>query len=316
MSDNNLQRRLFLNRMVGVGLATAGGSMLLGSAKSATAAPEDALPTVQLGKKRVTRLIVGGNPIGGFSYGTAKLTKHMLSYFTVERTTDFLLHCEKQGITTFQCNYSQVVRDALLAARERGSRMQFILLASGFEKGIPKETLALEPIAICHHGGATDTLFQSGKSEVVRDFVKRVHDAGFLAGVSTHNPDHLARVEDSAWENDFYMTCFYHLTRTPEELQRIVTEQLVEQTLGEVLFFAKDPERMTKRIREVKKPCLGFKILAAGRLCKKPEALEQAFAIAYKSIKPIDAVIVGMYPVFSDEVAEDVSLSRKYGQVI
>lgn len=135
MSDNGIERRRFLNRVAGAGVVAAGSWMRPSPAQSAIAVSEDALPTVQLGKKRVTRLIVGGNPIGGFSYGTAKLTKHMLSYFTVERTTEFLLHCEKQGITTFQCNYSKVVRDALLAARERGSKIQFILLGGGLSEG-------------------------------------------------------------------------------------------------------------------------------------------------------------------------------------
>ena len=33
-------------------------------------------------------------------------------------------------------------------------------------------------------------------------------------------------------------------------------------------YFEKDPERMCKMIRQVKKPCFAFKILAAGRNIK------------------------------------------------
>jgi hypothetical protein len=310
MSYRDVPRRSFLHRVAGAGLATAGASVLPTSAIANQSAAEP-LPTVQLGNKRISRLIVGGNPIGGISYGTPKLTKHMLSYFTVERTTEFLLHCERQGITTFQSNLSPTVRQGLLAARARGSKIQFILLATGFEKGIPKDVLSLDPIAICHHGGATDISFRNAKHQVVRDFVKRVRDAGLLAGVSTHRPDNLAWIEDSGWENDFYMTCFYRLARTPEELQKLVSEP----TVGELLFFAKDPERMTRRIREVKKPCLGFKILGAGRLCDNAETLDKAFAFAYQNIKPSDAVIVGMYPVFLDEPKEDADFARKYAKL-
>ncbi len=312
MLCSDVGRRRFLHRAAGAGLAAAGALGWSSAVISEERSSGEPLPTIPLGKKQVTRLIVGGNPIGGFAYAPPKLTRHMLDYFTAERTTEFLLHCEAQGITTFQCNYSQVVRDALLAARERGSKLQFILLASDFEKGIPKEVLEMAPIAICHHGGVTDRLLRAGKDQEVHDFVKRVHDAGFLAGVSTHNPDHLARVEDSGWENDFYMTCFYNLTRTPEELQKIVSQP----TVDEWHFFAKDPERMTKRIQEVKKPCLAFKILAAGRLCGDAETLDKAFAFAYQNVKPMDAVIVGMYPVFSDEAREDAQLARKYGKLV
>ena len=301
MPRTDLLRRGFLKK-------AAGAALIAG-----TQARAEALPNIAIGNKRVSRLIAGSNPIAGYSYGTAKLTAHMQSYFTVERTTEFLLHCERQGITTFQGHLSPKIRSALLAVSERGSKIQFILLASGYESGVPKEALELQPIAIAHHGGVTDKLFRAGQYAVVRDFVKKVHDAGLAAGISMHNPDNLARIEDSAWENDFYMTCFYYLTRSPEELGKIVREPTVEQTLGEYYFFAGDPDRMTRRVREASKPCLGFKILGAGRLCKNAQMLEKAFAYAYRSIKPVDGVIVGMYPALSDEVQENVALAKKYG---
>ncbi len=302
MSQIDLLRRRFLKQTTGAGLLAA------------AQARAEALPEITIGNKRVSRLIAGSNPIAGYSYGTAKLTAHMQSYFTVERTTEFLLHCEGQGITTFQGHLSPKIRAALLAARERGSKIQFILLASGFESGVPKDALELQPIAIAHHGGVTDKLFRAGQYGVVHDFVKKVHDIGLVAGVSMHNPDNLARIEDSAWENDFYMTCFYHLTRSSEELGRIVSEPTVEQTLGEYYFFAGDPDRMTRRVREARKPCLGFKILGAGRLCKDAQMVDKAFSYAYRSIKPVDAVIVGMYPALSDEVQENVALARKHSR--
>jgi hypothetical protein len=305
-SATSVPRRVFLKQMVAGGLAVAGSSML-GSSKSAAAvAPEKTLPTVPLGGKAVTRLVAGYNPIGGHSHSTRKLAEHMRSYFTVGRTTDFLLHCEGQGINTWQGDYTEKVRDALRAARDRGSKMQWICLTSERHNNL-KEALALKPIAVVHHGGVTDRMFHDGEPGKVHDFVKKVHDAGVLAGVSTHNPDHLAKVEGAGWENEFYMACFYNITRPVEEIQ----EMLGDRVLGE-LYLASDPLKMTERIRQVRKPCLAFKILAAGRLCKTKVSVERAFAYAYASIKSTDALIVGMYPVFSDEVQEDADLGRKY----
>lgn len=301
MPETDLSRRGFLGQTAAAGLVAA------------APAQAEPLPEIKLGNKRVSRLIAGSNPLAGYSYGTAKLTAHMLDYFTVERTTEFLMHCERQGITTFQGHLSPKIRSALLAARERGSKIHYILLADGFATGVPQEVLELKPVAIAHHGGVTDKLFRTGQQAVVHDFVKKVHDAGFVAGISMHNPDNLARIEDSNWENDFYMTCFYYLTRSPEDLGKIVSEQTVEQVHGEYLFFAADPDRMTRRVREARKPCLGFKVLGAGRMCKNAQMLEKAFEYAYRSIKPVDGVIVGMYPALSDEVKENVGLARKYG---
>ena len=48
------------------------------------------LPTVQLGSWRVTRLISGGNPIGGWAHTTSAVSRHMPEYFTTERTVDHI----------------------------------------------------------------------------------------------------------------------------------------------------------------------------------------------------------------------------------
>jgi hypothetical protein len=291
--------------MVAGGLAVAGCSVLKASKSAAAAVSKKTLPTVRLGDRSITRLVAGYNPIGGHSHSTRKLAQHMRAYFTVERTRDFLLHCEEEGISTWQGDYTEKVRDALRAARERGSRMQYICLTSERHDNL-KEALELKPIAVVHHGGVTDRMFHDGEPEKVHDFVKKVHDAGVLAGVSTHNPEHLAKVEAAGWENEFYMACVYNITRPVEEVER----RLGDRVVGE-LYLASDPRKMTDRIRQVSKPCLAFKILAAGRLCNNKASVEKAFAYAYTRIKSTDAVIVGMYPVFSDEVQEDADLARK-----
>jgi len=268
----------------------------------------ETLPSIQLGGMRVPRLIAGANPINGYSHSTVRLSDLMVQYFTRERTTEFILHCERRGITTWQTSYSPKVRDALRSARERGSKIQLIMLAAKEHDDEFKEILEMKPIAIVHHGGVTDSLFRIGKPQVVRDYVKRVHDLGLLAGISTHNPDHVARIEDAGWENDFFMTCLYNLTRAPEEIKKMVGDQV----LGE-LFLASDPQRMAERVRLVRKPCLAFKILGAGRLSGTKDGVERAFQFAYRSIKPSDGVIVGMFPVLHDEVTEDAGFARQYG---
>ena len=149
---------------------------------------------------------------------------------------------------------------------------------------------------------------------MVHDYVKKVHDLGLLAGVSAHCPEHLKKIADEGWENDFFMTCFYHVTRPPEEQKAAIGKAGVGEP-----FFDADPPAMTKVIREVEKPCLGFKILAAGRVCRNErtakQSVDRAFQFAFANIKPIDAVIVGMFPVFYDELSDNVAYVRKYGAV-
>ena len=115
-------------------------------------------------------------------------------------------------------------------------------------------------------------------------------------------------MRDEGWENDFFMASFHNLARTNEE-QRA---EFRSATVGEP-FFESDPDAMTKAMREVDKPCLGFKILAAGRRCANETEVAAAFKYAFDNIKGADAVIVGMFPYFQDEVAENVAHVARYG---
>lgn len=308
----SLGRRDFLKYCGG--MAVLAGSTLGAYGATERSEPEPAkelLPTIPLGEHRVTRLIAGYNPIGGHSHTTLNMARHMREYFTVEQTAEFLLHCERQGINTWQYDHTEKVQQALRLAREKGCGLQLICLHAERANDVPlKEVMQFQPIAIVHHGGVTDALFRAGQAQQVHDFVKKVHDCGVLAGVSSHNPENIRRMADEGWENDLFMACFYYVTRPREEMLR----DLGKVPVGEP-FFESDPDDMTQVIRSVDKPCLAFKILAAGLLGWSPASVEQAFQYAFRQIKPTDAVIVGMFPRYTDEVAENAELTRKYGSV-
>ncbi|MFV1968772.1 MAG: hypothetical protein ACC628_25425 [Pirellulaceae bacterium] len=278
--------------------------------REASAAP---LPTIALGSHQVTRLVVGANPLSGYSYLGPHTDRHMKEYFTVERSVDFLLACERAGINTHQFSYSteNQAPEILSKVRDRGSKMKFFCLARTPDE-IRAVKTAARPIAVVHHGGVTDRRFAEGKSQLVHDFVKAAHDHGLLAGVSAHNPDCIQKVADDGWDVDFFMTCFYFLTRKtfhkPGE-----PKQEPETLYLTYPFYRRDPEIMTRVVRQVDKPCLGFKILAAGRKCSNPSVVRDAFRFAFSNIKPTDGVIVGMYPRFFDEITANAEYTREYG---
>jgi len=311
-------RRSFLRRLGAASLAAAGATSLSGRAASAApnapaaASPPDKspLPTIAPFGKTLTRLIVGGNPLNGYSVPTQALARDMSDYFTVERTAELFLRCEKVGINTFQGSYSDKVRDGLRLAWERGSKIQWFSLGSDANDNAALDRLLeLKPMAIVHHGGVTDRLFSEGKSEQINDFIKKIHDKGLPAGVSSHTPANIRAVEEKGWDNEFFMTCFYNVVRTEEQMKR----EFGGVPLDKLSFWHDDPQAMTAVIRQSRKPCLGFKILGAGRLCWDSQMVERAFQFAFSNIKPTDGVIVGMYPRFEDEPAANAALTRKYG---
>ena len=307
---HTIGRREFL---LGLSAAAAGSTLAHAETDRAehTASPAPLLPTINLGEHRITRLIAGSNPISGYSYMGPILDRHMKEYFTPERIVEFLWKCEQEGINAHQFSRPEEMGGVFRELRERGSKMKFICLHAGGPENAPAEKVIrdTQPIAIVHHGGVTDRLFREGKSRQVHDFVKRVHDAGVLAGVSAHNPDCIKQIADEGWTVDLFMTCFYYLTRTPEELEKMPPVVTVEVGYS---FFASDPMAMTKVIRQVDQPCLGFKILAAGRMCGSDHKVEAAFKFAFEHLKASDGVIVGMYTRYHDQIHQNAQYTRQF----
>ena len=78
------------------------------------------------------------------------------------------------------------------------------------------------------------------------------------------------------------------------------------------LILEEDPPRMFAAMRRTAKPCLAFKILAAGRLSDNADWVEEAFRETFRQIKPTDAVIVGMYPEYEDQPAQNAAWVREF----
>ncbi len=305
MIDQNtsVSRREFLQS------ATAIGAGLTLTQNSTAAPAATTLPTVRFGKTDITRLIVGSNPFYGYSHFNGILDAHMRDWYTQERKLEVLRKCEESGINTWQLHYNTQPMEDFKRYRAEGGKMNLILLAD-FDlmkdlSLIPKVAKEVAPLGIGHHGNRTDERFRNGETGKIREFLKAVRDTGVMVGLSTHNPNVVDAAESQNWGVDYYMTCMYRVSRTPEETRK----EFGEAPLGES-FFEKDPERMCKMVRQTRKPCLAFKLLGAGRNIAKPEVLEGAFRYVLSNIKPTDAAIVGLYPRFKDEVKQNVELVR------
>lgn len=269
------------------------------------------LPTVRIGDKDVTRLICGGNPISGISHFTNEMDWDMLRYYTMPRLQQLLDECWRQGINTFQTRGDRHTMRMYLEHRENGGRMQWIAqTASEFSDIYANidQICDYEPIAIYHHGTDTDNSWHAGKIDRVADYLKAIHDRGLPAGIGTHIPEVVMYAEEHGWETDFYMTCFYDLARSYKSAPAVDRD-----TYAKEAFPDDDPDRMTATMRQIAKPCLGFKIMAANRKCGTPESVRAAFEYAFANIKPTDAVVVGIFPKYSNQVEEN---ARSVGEIL
>jgi hypothetical protein len=171
------------------------------------------------------------------------------------------------------------------------------------------ETLVktLKPLALQRQGEVVDNAWQAGDMKSVKEWCKKVRDLGVLVGVGTHIPEVIAKIEEENWDVDFYSGCVYNRRRTPDEWKRALNGEIME--MPNDIYMQSDPPRMYRVMRQTKKPCFAFKILAAGRVPDR--GVEQAFRTAFESIKPTDGIYVGMFPKFKDEVREDAEIVHR-----
>jgi hypothetical protein len=301
-------RRDFLHQAAGLAAGVTILTERLGAADTRAASP--LLPTIKLGTHAVTRLIIGGNPIYGYSHFNKLLSQHQTAWHTPERVVELLQRCEKAGINTWQNSYAERTLADLDRYREAGGTMNWLCLGKPDWDQKPErihDAARRKPIGIAPHGALSERLHRQGKLTVLTDLLKRIRDQGVLVGLSGHNPALIELAEEKGWDIDYYMCCLYYLTRPRAEYEKLLGKDL---PLGEI-YLPSDPPRMLQVVRAVKKPCLVYKVLAAGRRVGTPAEVRRCFETALAHIKPTDALIVGMYQQFGDQVGENAATVRE-----
>ena len=305
-------RRGFLGRMSTMGVAAVVANTAENQGQAATPAVEslpNLLPTIPLGPHRITRLILGGNPIYGHSHFNRLYSQHLRDYHTPERVVDLLRACASAGINTWQNSYTQRTVEDVQRCREEGIPFHWLLLGKPNWVQRPafiEEAAAHKPLGIAPHGSSADRLHRAGQLGLLRDLLKRIRQTGVLVGLSAHNPQVVEIAEDEDWDVDYYMCCAYYLAGAREELQ----STLGETPMGEI-YLPSNRDRMLKVVKSAGKPCLVYKVLAAGRANLSTTGLRQAFDYALTRMKQQDAMIVGMFQEYGDQARANASLVRQ-----
>jgi hypothetical protein len=280
-------------------------SFIGAAAAGAAVAAVPAMPLVDFGKHRVSRLIVGGNPVSGNSHVSRSLDAEMADYFSAANVKKLLRDCERGGVNTWQSRGDRFILRMLREYRNEGGTIQWIAQTASELADIPRnirDCAAAGAIGVYHHGSATDAFWRNAKIDEVLPRLKAMRDAGVRAGVGTHIPEVIDYIESKGWDVDFYMTCLYNLSRTKEEIARLGGDAQGE------LFWEPDRQQMLARVRQTSKQCLIFKVYAATRRSRSADDMRAALKQVFESAKPQDAVVIGMFPKYKDQAAENCRL--------
>jgi hypothetical protein len=293
-------RRSFLHSGAALAAGLTGASATLAAQQAAPPQSAIQVPKMKFGGAEISRMVLGVNPFYGFAHYNNNFSVVMKEWYTGDKVCAIMHQCNRYGINAF--NYVHLDRSPQDLARFRaeGGNMHLIIqVSAGVEASMLVKTL--KPLALHRQGEVVDKAYQSGQMNTVKEWCKQVRDLGVLVGVGTHKPEVIAQVEEEGWDVDFYAGCVYNRTRTPEEWKKALNGEMMEMP-GDI-YLQSDPPRMYRVMRQTRKPCFAFKILAAGRIADR--GVDQAFRTAFESIKPTDGIYVGMFPRVKDEVKEN-----------
>lgn len=257
-----------------------------------------ALPQVKLGSVSVCKFIIGGNPFSGFSHQSTNLDADMVKYFTTARIKESLRAAEALGVNGHISRSDHHVIRYLREYWDEGGKVQWLAqtcpelgtIARGVDNAIRGKA------AGCHiHGGVMDNLYANKQLDEIPAAIQKIKDAGLAAGMAGHTPE-VFRWADEHVDVDYYM-CSYH--------NPIPRANNPEHVHGYNEYFGDDDrDAMVKTIKNLRKPVIHYKVLAAGR--KTPL---EAFAFVAQHLRPQDAVCVGVFPKdHSDMIREDLQI--------
>jgi hypothetical protein len=248
------------------------------------------LPTVDFCGIEVTRLIIGANPFGGYSHQNAARDQEMRAYYTPERILETWARAWAAGINTMITNNETPhVIETTARYLADGGPLQWIAqvncnTACNMQEALER-VVEIGCAAAYLHGGFVDRLYAEGDEDALRAYVRHGQSLGIPIGVAGHSP----AVHD--WVNgldlvDFHAVCFFNCGS-------------LHSGKGDK-FKLEDVFPAVECIQRLDKPCIGYKVMGAGRI----DPL-MAFEFAFEQIKDTDVVNVGMHRGDADGMVEE-----------
>lgn len=275
-------------------------------AKEASAAkpkvdiPAGALPKGKIGNVTLSRLILGGNLIGGYAHSRDLIyvSKLFKSYNTEAKIYETLELAQACGIDSIQLD----PRDAgpvLKYNKDRENKIKVLMCYNASEDLVKTrdeiKRLVDQGVVMLHvHGGVADTLVMNGKIDVIAKAVDMVKAEGIPAGVSSHSMETTVACEKNKVNNDYYLKTL-HLDRywsaTPKEHREEWCWYKGAKADHNKYFdnmFCLDPEKLIEFMQNVTKPWIAFKVMAAGAIPP-----QMGFSHAFRN--GADFILAGMF---------------------
>jgi hypothetical protein len=274
----------------------------------------ETLPCGKLGKVSVSRLLMGGNLIGGYAHSRDLLyvSRLLREYNTDSKIFETFELAEQSGVNMIQVSSGSV--DYVVRYRkERGGKLQMMVCvdvdqsAAGKVKAQVRELIDKGVETLYTHGERTDRQVMAGQIDVLGRTLDLMKSAGVPAGIGSHSLETPIASEKQGLNPDYYVKTFHpdnYWSATPADKREEwcwYNGSSPDHDQYHDNIFDLHPDRTIAFMKTVAKPWVAFKVMAAG-------AIPAQVGINHAFQHGADFVIAGM---FDFQLAADVEIVVK-----
>jgi len=267
------------------------------------------LPQGTLGKLKISRVILGGNLIGGWSHSRDLIyvSSLFMAYNTDRKVFETLELAERAGINTFLLPTAYM--PLFNKYRElNSSKMQTICqvypTAQDLKTDINK-AIDYGCTTLYVQGGYAERFLKDGQIDLLGKALGYIKSQGYVAGIGAHSIEVPIRCEKAGFQPDYYVKTLHHdkyWSAHPRENRvefSITGQDMADHNQFHDNMFDLFPEKTIEFMQSVKRPWIAFKVLAGGAIHPK-----DGFKFAFEN--GADFICVGM---FDFQIIDDLNIA-------
>lgn len=248
------------------------------------------IPHGKIGELKLSRVILGGNLIGGWAHARDLIyvSKLVKAYHTRGKIFETFRLAEACGVNTILTN--PVLCETMNDYWEHGGgEIQFISdCAGGDLLEMVQRSIDHGACACYVQGGVADGLVARGEFDPIARSLELIRKNGLPAGIGGHKLATIKGCVEQGFEPDFWMKTLHHTNywsaKHPEQHDNI---------------WCEDPEDTVAFMKDLPQPWIAFKVLGAGAIHPKV-----GFRYAFEG--GADFICVGMYDF---QLVEDANIA-------
>jgi len=265
----------------------------------------------KIGTHEISRLVIGGNLIGGWSHSRDLIYVSSLfkAYNTEKKIYETLMLAENAGVNTINIGF---ITNPVIAKYKKitGSKIKVISqVGPNMEKNdyydFINQAIDYGADIIQIQGNWCDWMIRDNKIDVIGKMMDRIRSQKYTAGLAAHSIESILACEQNGIIPDYYMKTMHHdqyWSAHPREFRfpfEVDGKEYLDHNRFHNNMFCLFPERTIEFVNRVKVPVMGYKVLAAGALEPK-----DGFKWAFEN--GADFICVGM---FDFQIVEDVNIT-------